>query len=423
MKLLKEFFRVNVPAPPTKIKAGIYHFRREAGGKVTRFHLRVEEDGSGVLLANAAVAARLSPTGVLIAKLRLEGIAYPVIAKEIKDSFYGASERQIESDVRKITQIIGRMANLEDNYPVFNLDDPFVAPPRTLIAPFHAQMRVASPNQINPLLEKLWNSGIMHVTFNADGFESADDAVRNVERAEDLGMISGVRARAEWFSNGDVFRRMALAGVDSIILPVVSATAEKQDEIFGAGNFDALVQCLQQCKQLEVAPVLEVPIFRENINELETMLNEYSAKGAKNILCYAIAEPHPAGLKGAEIIQAATVLEQIAHRSDVRYVWLPAISSSEDLKRVIDRGPRTAGDVSVRVDPDGAVYAPRGPLIAAGNLTQETWQQIWSKEIFRRYRERIESPTHCDICPGLDICAADCPASPQGWEQQTGGDA
>ena len=423
MKLLKEFFRVNVPAPPAKVKSGIYHFRREAGGKVTRFHLRVEEDGSGVLLANAAIAARLSHTGVYIAKQRLEGIAYPVIARDIKDSYYGATERQIESDVRRITKIIGQMANLEDNYPVFNLDDPFIAPPRTLIAPFHAQMRVASPDHINPLLEKLWNSGIMHVTFNADGSGSAENAVRNVQRAEDLGMISGVRARADWYLKDDVFKSIALAGVDSITLPVVSATAEKQDAIFGAGSFDALVQCLQLCKEQEVTPVLELPIYRDNIQELETMLNEYSAKGAKNVLCYAIGGNQPGALSSTEIIQAAVIMEQISHRSDVRYVWVPAITGSSDLKNVIEHGPRTAGDVSIRVDPDGTVYAARGPLTPAGNLNDESFAQIWSKDIFRRYRERIQTPTHCDICPQLHICAADCPGSAEGWEQQTGGNA
>jgi radical SAM protein with 4Fe4S-binding SPASM domain len=421
MKMLKEFFRISFPERLGQPKPGIYHFRREAGGKITRFHLRVEEDGSGVLLANASVAARLSPTGVMIAKQRLEGIAYPVIAKNIKDNFYGATEREIEADVRRITKIIGSMANLEDNYPVFNLDDPEVAPPRSLIAPFHAQLTVSSPDKMNPLLEKLWDGGILHVTFQADSKSSGDDAVRNVERAEDLGMISGIRALAGWFHQTELFRRLAMAGVDFITIPAVSAIQEKQDAVLGEGNYAALLQCLQECKQWEVTPVLEIPIFRENINELEIMLNEYSAKGVKNVFYYAIAADQADGtsaLHGTEIIQAASLVEQISHRSDVRYVWLPAVHSSNDLKRVIEVGPRTAGDVSIRVGPDGLVYGPRGDFVATGNLLKESLSEIWGKETFRRYRERLQSPTHCEICPGLHVCAADCPANPQGWDKQ-----
>jgi radical SAM protein with 4Fe4S-binding SPASM domain len=422
MKLLKEFFRISFPERPALPKPGIYHFRREAGGKITRFHLRVEEDGSGVLLANASIAARLSPTGVMIAKSRLEGIAYPVIAKNIKDSFYGATESEIESDVRRITKIIGSMANLEDNYPVFNLDDPSVAPPRSLIAPFHAQMPVGSPDTLNSLLEKLWNGGILHVTFQANSQSSGDDAVRNVERAEDLGMISGVRAFPEWFLQSELFRRLAMAGVDFITMPAISANAEKQDALFGEGNFAALTQCLQECKQWEVTPVLEIPIHRENVNDLEVTLNEFSAKGVKNVFYYAIADggANPSALEasGPEMILAASLVEQISHRSDVRYVWLPAIRSSANLRDLIEAGPRTAGDVSIRVEADGSVYAPRGPRTPAGNLNRESLSEIWKKDAFRRYRERIQSPTHCDICPGLDICAADCPANPDGFDQQ-----
>jgi radical SAM protein with 4Fe4S-binding SPASM domain len=416
MSLFKDFFRVKLPDRDYRIKPGIYHFRREAGGKVTRFHLRVEEDGSGILLANAAVAARLSPTGVLIAKLRLEGVAYPMVSQTIKENFYGASERQIESDVRKITQIIGEMANLEDNYPVFNLDDPSIVPPRHLLAPFHAQMSVAPSDKINPLLEKLWNSGIMHVTFVTEANSLPSEAIQNVEWAEDLGMISGVRVPANWFLQNDFFKTLTTAGVDYIILPAISLDAAKQDTFFGEGNFKHLTQTLQECKGWEVTPVVEIPIFKENMHQLETLVNEFSAKGVKNVFYYAIANDHqPLGLSGTEIIQAAALVEQIAHRSDVRYIWLPAISTPGELKVRLYQGPRTAGDVSIRVNPDGTVYPPRGPFISAGNLNHESWQNIWKKEVFRRYRERVESPTRCEICPELEVCGADCPGDPNGW--------
>ncbi|MCI0411254.1 radical SAM protein [bacterium] len=421
MKMLKEFFRIHLPEKPAYTAPGIYHYRREAGGNVTRFHLRVEQDGSGVLLANSSVAARLSSTGVLIAKSRLEGVPYPVISKNIKTTFYGATESQIELDVRKISRLIGELANLDDNYPIFNLDDPAVAPPKNLIAPFHAQMKVASPEQINPLLEKLWKSGIMHVTFNQSS-ANVSAAVANVERAEDLGMISGVRVHAGLLLQGDLFQKLAMAGVDYIVLPVVSANSEKQDLFFGESNSSHVIQCLEQCKKWEVTPVLEVPIFRQNLDELEQIVDEFSAKGVSNVLYYAIAAQHagetPAlqdGLDGTEIIHVAARVADIAHGSRVRYVWLPAVSGAGELKALLEKGPRTAGDVSIRVDPDGSVYAPRGPLDAAGNLSKESWAEIWNRDVFKQYRERIVSPTRCGICPELEICGADCPGDPKGW--------
>jgi hypothetical protein len=29
----------------------------------------------------------------------------------------------------------------------------------------------------------------------------------------------------------------------------------------------------------------------------------------------------------------------------------------------------------------------------------------------------VESDTHCGQCPGLAICAADCPRAPAGWAE------
>jgi radical SAM protein with 4Fe4S-binding SPASM domain len=115
------------------------------------------------------------------------------------------------------------------------------------------------------------------------------------------------------------------------------------------------------------------------------------------------------------MIHAASLVAEIAHRSRVRYVWLPAVSRPGELRAVLEKGPRTAGDVSIRVEPDGAVYAPRGPLVAAGNLLTESWGDIWNRDVFQKYRERVESPTRCEICPELEICGADCPGDPKGW--------
>jgi len=76
---------------------------------------------------------------------------------------------------------------------------------------------------------------------------------------------------------------------------------------------------------------------------------------------------------------------------------------------------REFGLATIRVEPDGSVYPARGEMTAGGNLLIENWQTIWNREIFRRYRQRIETPTRCDVCPGLEICAADCPGDPRGW--------
>ena len=101
-------------------------------------------------------------------------------------------------------------------------------------------------------------------------------------------------------------------------------------------------------------------------------------------------------------------------------MWNPPVQRAPNLPLTnqILNGPRCSGDVAVRVEADGTVIPPRGPYQSAGNVLQDSWDTIWNHEVFRIYRERVEAPTHCDICPGLVICAADCPREPAGWSQE-----
>ena len=81
----------------------------------------------------------------------------------------------------------------------------------------------------------------------------------------------------------------------------------------------------------------------------------------------------------------------------------------------VRRGPRAGGDVTIRVLPGGDVLPPRGGSEPAGNLLNDSWDEIWGSPVFRRFRQRVEANTKCPQCPGLAICAGDCPADPGGW--------
>lgn len=422
LNLLEQFqkmFRIRLPESPGQVKSGIYHFRREEAGNVTRFHLRVEADGSGMLLANSSVAARLSSAGVSIAKSLLEGIKENEIVEQIRRNFRGAGEEQVRADLNRLNEYIHTLANPEDNYPIFNLDDPAVMAPRHLFAPFHAQMSVAPAESTNPLLARLWENGVLHVTFAATEASASHDALRNIERAEDIGMISGLRGPAGWLQTPGLLEQAAQAGVDYLVTPVLAPQLDEHDAVLGQGDFQNAMACFDDCRKWEVCPVAEIPLFKLNAHQLPALLELLQTRGVRNVFCYAIsAELQERGLSGTEMIQAAVDVEELANRSQMRYVWLAPVSVAGPLAKLIEQGPRTAGDISVRIEPDGSVIPARGPRLVAGNLLRQDWKDIWNHSVFRRYRERVESPTRCAVCPGLAICAADCPGSLEGASSQ-----
>jgi radical SAM protein with 4Fe4S-binding SPASM domain len=115
--------------------------------------------------------------------------------------------------------------------------------------------------------------------------------------------------------------------------------------------------------------------------------------------------------------QAAGWVEDVADQRYQQVIWLPPVGRqvNETLADVVRRGPRAGGDVTIRVTAAGQVIPPRGPYRSAGNLLTESWSSIWADSAFDRYREHVELPTRCDQCPGLAICAADCPSEERGW--------
>jgi radical SAM protein with 4Fe4S-binding SPASM domain len=397
---------------------------QEVGGTYARFHLRVENDGSGMLIANAMAAAQLTSTGVLIAKDILEGLPEDDIVRQLKAAFDGAGEDVMRADVAKVQALIAQILAPSDTYPVFNLEDAAVSPHRAqLIAPLQASVPLGEPEAMTPLLDRLWDVGIPHVTFlAADGFVPSD-LVRAVEHAEDLGMIAGVRGRATLLCDEAFLVELREAGVDHVTFPYASTDPDVHDTLCGSGDHDAAESLMAWLEAHHVSAIAEIPLIRPTLDSGYDTVEALIASGADNLsfVAYvtadqALAEREPIFFSEA-MAQVAATIEDTAGMAQARFMWEPPVERDPamTLAAQVVAGPRCSGDVAVRVEINGDVIPARGPYHSAGNLLADSWSTIWNHEVFRRYRERVEAPTRCDVCPGLAICAADCPRDPRGW--------
>ena len=135
------------------------------------------------------------------------------------------------------------------------------------------------------------------------------------------------------------------------------------------------------------------------------------------------AQAPTGALLAHELAPAARQVEESAERLGLRLLWYPTVrlDAASPLGEQACRGPRTSGDTAIRVESDGSVIPARGPFRPAGNLVSDDWETIEHSEVYQNYRRRIESDTRCDECPGLAICAADCPRDPAGWAEGQSG--
>ncbi len=419
---LRRLFTVERSTPQMPLEPGLTHFMQETDGEFTRFHLRVERDGSATLIANAAAAARLTPTGALIAKGLLEEVDEATILAQLKANFQGADETRMRNDIVRVATLIEEILSPADRYPIFNLsNEPFSPHAAELIAPLEATLPLAAPEQLVPLLDRLWEIGIPHAHFLVPETFEDTHLIRAIERAEDLGMIAGARGRATDLARDGLLEEIALAGIDHVSLPYATTDAALHDALFGEEDRAAADDLFARLEARQISAVAEVPLVETTLDDLEETIEHLLTLGADNFVFVAYATEEAKVDDGSftadAMPQVATRVEEIAHSTQARFMWAPPVARdlTRTLAEQVRRGPRCTGDVAVRVEPDGRIIPPRGPYRSAGNVLTDAWKTIWNDEAFQVFREKVEAPQRCNVCPGLTICAAACPRDSEAW--------
>ncbi len=405
---------------PSAIAPGLYHYVRNADGKTARFHLRVDPGGGGLLLANAAAMARLNPSGVVAAKGILDGDERSAIVRRVQRTFRGVAAEQIAADLAAVETLIARMQSPGGTYPVLNLADPAFSPKTMpLRRPISADVPLCSPDLMRPILDRLWELGIPHVTIHAGREPDAAALLQAVERAGDLGMITGVFGRGTDFVQGTCIADLAAAGLDHLDILYLAGRDDVHDALAGPGEYGRAVAALAAAREQDVCTVAQMVLVRTTLAVVDQTLERLAAAGPENVNLFAVASVEPADgvLTAHQLPPAAGLVEEQAERLGLRLLWQPPMQydPARPLAEQVCGGPRCGGDTAVRVEPDGSVIAARGPRRAAGNLLTDDWETIERSSVYQAYCRRIESDTHCDGCPGLSICAADCPRNPAGW--------
>jgi radical SAM protein with 4Fe4S-binding SPASM domain len=416
-------------------RAGLSHYQREVDGQPVRYHLRVERDGSGLLIANAAAAVRLSPVGVTITSELLGGQASDEdVAEQITTSFRGATGGRALEDVRRVRSVLDELADPAGRYPLLSLDDDPEAGVhrRTLSAPLCADVVVADPIETRSRLSRLWDAAVPQVVLIAASSSDAEALVQLVEHAEDLGLIAGVRARASDLEAEGLLEDLAQAGLDHLDVPYAGPHAIEHDELLGNGDHVAAERLMRRALALEVCPVAFVPLVSTTLDSLDETAARLVELRVPAVVAYAIATEEDApdddeahALGPTELVQAATTAEELADDHGLNFVWAAPTErrASLSLAEQVRAGPRTGGEACVRLETDGAVLPPTGVPDRAGIIDTDAWTDIWSHEAFEHYRESVDAPARCKTCPGLALCSAGCPKITETWARAPRADA
>lgn len=371
------------PSRHPQFQPGIYHYQSPPEDpRNYRLHLRVESNGEGVLIVNAATVLHLNETATEYLFYFLHNLPAEAVGRRMT-ARYSVDRRQAEADYRELAERVLTLVEVPDLDPVTFLDferrQPYsgkiAAPYRLDIAPTYRLPQGEAPESApvervktelsaaewKQILEKAWQAGIPHVIFTGGEPTLRDDLPELVAHAERLGMVSGLVTNGERFAEASYLKALLDAGLDHVMI------------IMHPDNPHAWT-ALKNALPEDLFVAVHLTLTKENYAEMAEYIQELKNLGVSAVSLTTIAPELELELQG---------LRELLAGLDLRLVWdipVPYSSFNPVALEVANSKPaQGAGRAWLYVEPDGDVLPAQGVNVVLGNLLHDPWEKIWKQ--------------------------------------------
>jgi radical SAM protein with 4Fe4S-binding SPASM domain len=421
-----------LPAP------GLYHYEHRAEGGRSRSHLRVDSDGHGTLVVDAARILHLNPTAAQMAYLALEGAAPEAAARAISRR-YRISGSRAREDYALIAAQVGELTRPGGACPVCDLELDVRAPfSHTPSAPYRMDLAVtyrcqndcahcynARPRTFperpaadwKRMIDRLWDLGIPHVVFTGGEPTLRRDLPELIAHAEAKGQITGLNTNGRALHDPAFVKSLVDAGLDHVQITLESHAAAVHDAVVGApGAWAQTVAGLRNALDTRLYVMTNTTLLRPNSPGLGPTLDFLADTGVPTVGLNALiysgrGRTVGTGLREEELKPLlALARERTAARSQ-RLIWYTPTEYCrlDPVQNELGVKGCTAALYNMCVEPDGAVIPCQSYYHPLGNLLQDEWNAIWNHDLARSLRERRRVPEKCTGCALLAECGGGCP--------------
>jgi organic radical activating enzyme len=379
--LMDRFFPPHQPLP-----AGIYHYQAPTDHPAPyRLHLRIEPNGSGVLIVNASTIVHLNNTASEYAYHLVQNTPEEEAIAEIARR-YRTSKETVQRDYHDLKNRLWELISTPDLDPVTFLDfdrsalyaDAGSAPYRldcalTYTLPGLSQRPHAPEDRVRreltggewkAVLEKAWNAGVPHVIFTGGEPTLRSDLCELIRHAESLGMVAGLITDGTNLNEASYLEELLLSGLDHIMLLLDPDTEEGW-------------QALESLMVEDIAVVVHLTLSSTTQSHLSETINQLVTMGVQTVSLSADSPEMKDELHSAR--------QAMADRQ-LRLVWdLPVPYSNfnpvaVEMAEESDEAelPEGAGQAWLYVEPDGDVLPGQGYYkTVLGNLLSDSWDTVW----------------------------------------------
>jgi radical SAM protein with 4Fe4S-binding SPASM domain len=419
-------------------KPGLFHFDYHGYGERARVHLRIDTDGSGLLLVNASRILHLNPTATFMASLILHNTPRDVAINSLM-KVYNAPKDQIITDYAQTSDQLHELIKPDGACPIHDLNlevtPPFSSRPS---APYRMDLAITyrcnndcshcynarprdypelSTSHWHQILDRLWKIGIPHVVFTGGEPTLRQDLPELIKHAEQNGQITGINTNGRRLSDPEYVESLVKAGLDH-----VQITLESHDPLI----HNAMVQSKGAWNQTVagIRNVLETPLY---VMTNTTMLTtnsphmpetlEFLAKigvptvGLNALIYSGHGLTVNSGLAEADLSSLLNTARVIIAEHHQRLIWYTPTQYCNFDPTQLELGVKgcTAALYNMCIEPNGDVIPCQSYYQSLGNILSSNWKNIWNHELAIRLRDRKGIPDKCNNCVLLPECGGGCP--------------
>jgi len=429
-------------AGPQSLPPGLHAYERrdESGGRV-RLHLRVEPDGRGLLLINAAYVLHLNQTAVEYARLVLEEVPEEAAVRRICRR-YRVDADTAQADFRHMSAQLDHLMHTEEGTcPIIGLDlervDPFSM---ALAAPYRMDLALtyrcnnACPHCYvaratdypemdtaawKAVLDRVWEVSIPHVCFTGGEATLRVDLVELVGYAEGLGLVTGLLTNGRRLSDPAYVHALVAAGLDHVQITLESHDEAVHDGMVAApGAWRQTVQGVRNAVAAGLYTTTNTTLTHDNVKVagVADMVAFIASLGVPTFACNSLiyagrGTTVGTGFREGELIPILERVREAARQHGLRLIWYTPTQYCALSPLQLELGVKacTAALYNMCVEPDGAVIPCQSYYEPLGNILHAPWDAIWNHDLAQALRERRYAPEKCRTCPEFSICGGGCP--------------
>ena len=344
-----------------------------------RIHLRLQPDGSGVLIVNAATVLHLNPTAAEYAYHFIKGTPPEEAGKEVA-ARYRVNKSIAIKDFNNFADRIQTLLTTPDLDPVSYLDFERVAPHSTnLSAPLRLDCALTyrlpegtlteyaptkrvdhelSTAEWVSVLDKAWLVGIPHITFTGGEATLREDLPDLIAEAEKNGQVCGLLTDGLKLADKNYLEMLLQTGLDHLLFMLQPEN-------------DRSWKALETIMPEDIFVTVHLTVTKDNARKALEYLERLAGLGVKSLsLTFSDSQ-----LPTSELQNKAAVLG-LTLKFD-----LPVPYSADHpvaLETQEDNIPSGAGNAWLYVEPDGDVLPAQGMADKVlGNFLRDPWEKIY----------------------------------------------